>query len=83
VAGRRREFAEDERVRLVQELQRKGVELAQLAGRNLTFRDEKFVIFDDRGLHVCKDAETAIADAARVKRCSVVDLGMIRRASAT
>jgi hypothetical protein len=43
VAGRRREFAEDqiERVRLIKELQKKGIELAQLAGRNLAFQQRK------------------------------------------
>jgi hypothetical protein len=84
VAGRRREFdlSQVQRVHLIKELQRKGVELAQLAGRDLSFRDEKFVVFDGHELRACANAETAIAAAARVKRCAIVDLGAIRRASA-
>jgi MerR HTH family regulatory protein len=85
VPGRRREFGDDqiERVRLIRELQAKGVALPQLAGRNLAFpNSERFVIFDGHQLRACRDAEAAIATAARVKRCSVVDLSAIRRAVA-
>jgi hypothetical protein len=87
VPGRHREFGDDQiqRVRLVQELQRKGVALPQLAGRNLTFpNSERFVIFDGHELRACRDAETAIAVVARARRaCSAVDLGAIRSAVAT
>jgi hypothetical protein len=85
--GRRLEFAADqvERVRLIQELQRKGVALAQLAGRNLAFdADQRFVIFDGQELRACRDAETAIATVVRAKRwCSAVDLAAIRAVQAT
>jgi hypothetical protein len=71
IAGRRREFGDDqiERVRLIQALQDKGVALAQLAGRNLAFRnDERFVIFDGQNLRVYPDAAAAIAAVVRAKR---------------
>lgn len=86
VPGRRREFAADqiERALLIQELQRKGVALPQLAGRNLAFPDSgRFVIFDGYELRTCSDAETAIGVVARAKRpCSAVDLSAIRTAVA-
>jgi hypothetical protein len=86
IPGWRREFGDDqiERVALVLALQTKGVELAQLAGRNLSFPGEKYIIFDGNKLHGCPDAEAAIAAAVRAKRwCSAVDLTSIRRVSAT
>jgi hypothetical protein len=86
MAGRRREFAADqvERARVIQELQRKGVALAQLAGKSLTFpNNDKFVIFDGHQLRACRDAETAIAAVVRSRRaCSAVDLSAIRTAVA-
>jgi hypothetical protein len=70
-------------VALVRALQAKGVELAQLAGRNLSFPGERFLIFDGSKLHGCPNAEAAIAAAVRAKRwCSAVDLASIRRGSA-
>jgi hypothetical protein len=82
MAGQCREFGDDqiERVRLVQELQRKGVALPQLAGRNLAFsRSERFVVFDDRELRAYADAEAAIGAVVRSRRaCSAVDLAAIR-----
>jgi MerR HTH family regulatory protein len=84
--GRRREFGDDqvERVLVIRALQDKGVELAMLAGRNLTFpNSERFVIFDGRELCVCPDAEAAISIVARARRaCIGVDLAAIRRAAA-
>jgi hypothetical protein len=86
IPGWRRQFGDDqiERVRLVRTLQSKGVELAQLAGKNLAFPGEKYIIFDGTKLHGCPDAAAAIAAAVRAKRwVSAVDLAAIRSTLAT
>jgi DNA-binding transcriptional MerR regulator len=83
VTGRRREFGEDQiqRVLVILELQRKGVELARLAGRILDFpSSERYIVFDDRELRACPDAEAAIAVVTRARRaCIGVDLASVRR----
>jgi hypothetical protein len=79
--GGSREFSADqvERVRLIRALRGKGVALAQLAGRNLAFPGERFVIYNGRELRGCRDAAAAIAAVVRAKRwCSAVDLSSIR-----
>jgi hypothetical protein len=77
--GHRREFAPDQVARAlpIRELKRKGVTLAQLAGKDLAFlENERFVVFDGQQLRTCRDAEAAIAVMERAWRwCSVVDLG--------
>jgi hypothetical protein len=87
VAGRRREFAEDQVIRalVIKTLQAKGVELPRLAGRSLDFpNNERYIIFDGYQLHGCRDAAEAIAVVARARRaCSVVDVAAICRVSAT
>jgi DNA-binding transcriptional MerR regulator len=84
--GHRREFAPAQVVRalVIRELKRKGMTLAQLTSRNLTFPEsERFVVFDGNQLRTCRDAEAAVATVARAKRwCSVVDLATIRNAVA-
>ena len=84
--GHRREFSADQvaRALLIRELRRKGVTLAQLAGRSLAFQEsERFVVFDGQQLRACRDAEAAIAAVVRARRwCSVIDLSAIRSAVA-
>ena len=71
-------------VSLVKALQAKGVELAQLAGRNLAFADERFLIFDGNQLRACRDAEAAITAVVRAKRwVPAVDVDAIRSTLAT
>lgn len=85
-SGHRHEFADTqvERALLIRELRRKGVTLAQLAGKDLArLENERFVVFDGNQLRTCRDAEAAIAAVARAKRwCSVVDLANVRAAIA-
>ena len=81
--GRCREFADDEleRARLIKALHAKGLPLSRLARENLAIHGQ-FVIFDGGTLCAYPDAAAAIAAAARLKRCSVLDLSVIRAGAA-
>jgi hypothetical protein len=60
--GPRQEFdaSQLERVRLLKALLAKGVSFARLAGADLAFNGQAFVVFDGNRLRPCRDATAAI-----------------------
>jgi hypothetical protein len=68
------------RARLLKALLRKGVPLAQIAGADLAFDGQAFIIFDGHELRACRDAADAIGAVVRARRpCAAVDLAAIRQ----
>jgi hypothetical protein len=66
------------RARLLKELHRKGVPLDRLAGIDLGFNEQRYVVYDGDRLRGCRDATTAIAAVIRAKCwCSAMDLSTI------
>jgi hypothetical protein len=68
--GPRQEFdvGQLERARLLRALLAKGVSLARLAGINLAFNGQAFVVFDGNRLRPCRDAAVAINVVCHAKR---------------